>query len=101
VVDSAVDYFNKTGRHLPRVKFMPMEQYHATKQSLFSHERRVWQTMEIYEPYLCVNRTFDNGNTRFALRGTGITVPDFKKYYQTILGYCIQTDWGKRLRKAA
>lgn len=101
VVDKAIDYFNKTGGHLHRVKFMLVERYHKAKQSLLGHERRIWQAMEIYEPYLCVNRTFDNSNTRFALRGTGITVPDFKTYCHTILGYCIQTDWGKRLRNAA
>ena len=101
VVDKAVDYFNKTGEHLHRVKFMLVERYHKAKQSLLGHERRIWQAMEIYEPYLCVNRTFDNGNTGFALRGTSITVPDFKAYCQAIFGYSLQADWGKRLKNVA
>jgi hypothetical protein len=80
---------------------MLVERYHKAKQSLLGHERRIWQAMEIYEPYLCVNRTFDNGNTGFALRGTSITVPDFKAYCQAIFGYSLQADWGKRLKNVA
>ncbi len=100
VVDSAVNYFNQTGGHLQRVKFLPLENYYEAKRSLLSNQRRVWQAMETYEPYLCVNRKFDNDNARFALRGTSIAAPDFKTYYQSLLGYCLRADWGKRLRNA-
>jgi len=103
VVDLAMDYFNttKTAEHLQRIRFMPLELYHSAKQSLRGHAKRVWQAMETYEPYLCVTRTFDNTNTRSALRGSSITPPEFKMYYPTILQYCIQTNWGRRLSCAA
>jgi hypothetical protein len=103
VVDLALDYFDtrQVARNLQPIRFIPPEQYHSAIQSLNGYEKRVWQAMETYAPYLCVDRTFDNTNTCSALRKTGITVPDFKAYYQTILQYCVQTDWGKRLKFAA
>jgi thioester reductase-like protein len=101
VVDGAVDYFNRIGGNLQRVKFMSVERYHKVEKSLLGYARRIWQAMEMYEPYVSVNRIFDNGNTCSALQGTGITVPDFRTYFHTILGYCLQTDWGKSLKDAA
>lgn len=101
VVDSAVDYFNKAGGNLHRVQFMPVERYHKAERSLLGHERRIWQAMERYESYISVNRMFDNGNACSALRGSEITAPDFGTYFHAILGYCLQTDWGKRLKVAA
>jgi len=103
VVDLAMAYIDitKIAGNLQPIRFIVPEEYHSAIQSLCGHEKRVWQAIETYAPYLCVNRTFDNANTCSALRNTGITIPDFKNYYQTILQYCIQTDWGKRLKLAA
>ena len=103
VVDLAIEYFNKTktAGFLQRIQFMPLEQYRLVKESLRVHEKRVWQMMETYKPYLCVKRIFDNSNTLSSLRGTSITVPDFKAYCQAIFGYSLQADWGKRLKNVA
>lgn len=97
VVDLAINYFNRIMAKdpIPPVKFLPLQLYRAVC------GKRFLQAMEVYEPYLCVQRIFDNTNTCFALRGTKITPPPFKMYYQNMLRYCIETDWGKRLKSAA
>jgi len=103
IVDLAVEYFGqRAGKdQITQIKFLPLELYRWVMPLLQSNGNRVWQAMEIYEPYLCTERTFDNTNTALALQGTNITPPQFKMYCQTILEYCIETDWGKRLRRAA
>jgi len=102
IVDLAVDYFNQTGvkPYIPRIKFIPLKLYHTAKRLLNSRAKRVWQAIEVYEPYLGVKRTFDNTNTCLALQGTSIVPPHFGMYYQAILHYCIETNWGKGLRPA-
>ncbi len=97
IVDLAVSYFNHidTNRHIPPTKFLPLKTFRAIG------GKRVIQALEAYEPYLCTHKTFDNSNTLCALRGTGIAPPEFAGYYRAILRYCIETDWGKRLKYAA
>jgi len=102
VVDLAVEYFNQTkkGPAIPPVRFVPLELYRKVSRSLDNNEKKVWEAMEIYEPYLCGERVFDNSNACSALQGTDIIPPKFKTYSQIILRYCIQTDWGKRMNLA-
>jgi hypothetical protein len=103
IVDLAVGFFNETmaGERIRRVRFMPPEEYQAMRDSLGSRSRQILQAMETYEPYLCVKRAFDDTNTRIALRETKVTVPRFETYFRAILGFCIQTDWGRHIRRAA
>jgi thioester reductase-like protein len=103
IVDLAIEYFNQTAidQHILPVEFVPLESYRALRRFARSNGNRILQAMEVYEPYLCVQRTFDIANTRSALRGTNITPPQFRVYYQNMLRYCIETDWGKRLMCAA
>jgi long-chain acyl-CoA synthetase len=103
VVDLAVDFFNQISSNgsIQQVKFVPAELCHKARQFVQSHTRKALQVMEPFEPYLSGERVFDNSNTRSALKGTGITPPQFKVYYQTILRYCIETDWGKLFKQAA
>jgi long-chain acyl-CoA synthetase len=103
VVDLASDFFNRTtlDQRIPQIKFVPKDLCHKARPFVRSHTKRVLQAMEPYEPYLSGERVFDNANTCSALKGTKIAPPQFKVYYQTILGYCIETDWGKNLKYAA
>jgi long-chain acyl-CoA synthetase len=103
VVDLTIEHFNRAaaGKHIPPIQFVPLQAYRTLRQSSDKNGNRILQAMEPYQPYLCVRRTFDNTNTSSALRGTKITPPPFKEYYQNVLRYCIQTDWGKRLKCAA
>lgn len=103
IVDLAVDYFNKItlNKKILKIKFFPLRQGCMGNLSLSSHVKRELRKMMVYEPYLCVYRAFDNTNTRFALRGSGVTSPRFQKYYKTLLRYCLETDWGKQTKYAA
>ncbi len=103
VVDLASDFFKQTAsdQPIPQIKFVPKELCHKVRQFVHSNTRRVLQAMEPFEPYLSGERVFDNSNTCAALRETGIAPPRFEVYYQTILRYCIKTDWGKSLKCAA
>ena len=103
IADLAVDYFNQAGvkPHLQRMGFVPLELYHTAKRFSTQGERRVLQAMMAYEPYLCIERWFDNTNTCAALRGTSVEAPPFKAYYQAILRYCIAANWGRRMKHAA
>jgi nucleoside-diphosphate-sugar epimerase len=97
IVDLAVNYFNHidTKQHILPTKFLPLKTFRAVG------GKRLVQALEVYEPYLCTHKTFDNANTLSALRGTNIAPPEFASYYRAILRYCMETDWGKRLRCAA
>jgi thioester reductase-like protein len=97
IVDLAVSYFNHidTKQHILPTKFLPLKTFRAIG------GKRLIQALEAYEPYLCTHKTFDNNNTLSALRGTKIAPPEFASYYRAILRYCMETDWGKRLRCAA
>lgn len=103
VVDLAVDFFNQISSNgrIPQVRFVPAELCHKVMPVVRSHTRRALQAMEPYEPYLSGERVFDDANTCAALKGTSISPPQFRTYYQTILRYSIQTEWGKQLKEAA
>lgn len=103
IVELSVNYFNHTAGkdYIPGIRFLPLELYHAKKGFLSNREKRTLQAMEVYKPHLCLEKAFDNTNTRIALRGTNIVPPEFKIYYKTILRYCIETNWGKQMKRAA
>jgi len=84
-----------------RPRFIRPTLYRMSKNFLDTRQRRLCQSMEIFEPYLMVQRTFDNSNTRQALEGSGIVIPRFAEYGKIILRYAVETNWGKQLRRAA
>ncbi|MCL4396400.1 MAG: SDR family oxidoreductase [Chloroflexi bacterium] len=49
-----------------------------------------------FMPHLALPKVFDSGNTRRDLQGSGLTLPDIRTYYDRIVDYCLQTDWGRR-----
>ncbi len=62
---------------------------------------RTLQLMSVFEPYLKVVRRFDDANTLEALSGSGISLPQFSSYFDTLLDYCFAVDWGKAVPHAA
>ena len=53
--------------------------------------------MEQYIPYLSGQKNFDTSNTRTALAGTTIHPPRLREYFDILLQYCVEVDWGKKL----
>lgn len=102
IVNGAVDYFNSVGffKHLSHIRFFPSGQWHVASANSAGKLKRMLDLVRVYEPYICVNREFDDSNTRELLQGTGIAAPEFCEYLPQLLNFCLATDWG-RFRKAA
>ncbi|MEX1137716.1 MAG: SDR family oxidoreductase [Bacteroidota bacterium] len=75
--------------------------YKMSKNFLDSRNRKMAQAMELFEPYLFIDRCFDTTNTEAALAGSGISVPRFEAYADAIVAYALATNWGKRMARAA
>lgn len=102
IVKLSLDYFNKmcNQKKLHKVRFIPLKLYNLAKHYLNIRSTRILQVFAEYEPYMSIERIFDNHNTLTALQGTSIIIPPFKQYYRFLLKYCIQTQWGKHLGNA-
>ena len=61
----------------------------------FGQMRRFLGTVESYVPYLMGNPVFDNTRTREMLEPMGISVPSVSSYFDRLMRYCIETDWGR------
>lgn len=57
--------------------------------------------LQIFTPYMSNSWKFDDSNTRLALRSTDIKCQHPKTYLDTILDFCLGTNWGKRIKKTA
>jgi thioester reductase-like protein len=103
VIERAVRYFNSGNnkKKIRSVKFLPPYFLHALLKFVPFKLGRLLNTLKIYEPYICVKRTFDNANTRSILNKTAIQPKPLEVYYHTLLEYCIKTDWGKQICYAA
>lgn len=56
-------------------------------------QRLVMEQMRAYLPYFTENPRFDGSTTERSLEGSGITVPAFDDYSDTLLGYCRELGW--------
>lgn len=64
----------------------------------FGRFRRLLEGLEIYFPYFLGNPIFDNARTAQLLAEEGIPVPTVTCYFERLLHYCLETDWGRRDR---
>lgn len=81
--------------------FMPTASYdryvRPILQLLFrGKRRRVLDSGRVYVPYLNYRASFDTTNARRDLRPSGLQVPSVREYFETLLRYCVASDWGKR-----
>jgi long-chain acyl-CoA synthetase len=68
------------------------------KRASFGRFRRFLHTIESYAPYFQQNPRFDNALTARLLREEGIDVPPVSLYFERLLHYCVESDWGRRDR---
>ncbi len=103
IVDLAVNYFNQVSitSCIRDITFLHLDLYRKAIQFVQDRTRKFLQAMELYVPYLCVSRTFDNANTSAALQGTQIALSRFKTYSRMLLQFCLESDWGRRLKLPA
>ncbi len=56
----------------------------------------------VFMPYFVRSPLFDTSHTVSDIEGTGVeAVPRVTDYFATMFRYCIETDWGRRVPKAA
>jgi hypothetical protein len=47
-------------------------------------------------PHLGMLQAFDNHNALEGLAESGLVLPPIRDYYQKVVHYCLETDWGRR-----
>lgn len=56
----------------------------------------------VYMPYFVRSPLFDTTNTVRDIQGEGVeAVPAVQDYFDKLFRYCVETDWGRKTRKAA
>jgi len=46
-------------------------------------------------PQMGINQTFENSLLQARLEGSGLTIPPFGSYFNKVISYCLDTDWGR------
>ena len=62
--------------------------------------REVLRKGVYYRPYLNMSLTFDTSNARALLDAEGIRPPHVDAYWESLLRYCVESDWGRCPRPA-
>jgi nucleoside-diphosphate-sugar epimerase len=52
-------------------------------------------------PHLGLFQAFENRNTAAALQGSGLALSPIRSYYDKVVRYCLDTDWGRRPERLA
>jgi hypothetical protein len=94
----AVEYFNKAQpeNRIKIPKFVSPRFYYLARFFSFSGSRNFLKKFEQYLPFLSGAKNFDQSNTRAALEGTSISVPQFCQYFEKLMQYCQEVDWGRQ-----
>ncbi|MGH9631650.1 MAG: SDR family oxidoreductase [Bryobacteraceae bacterium] len=48
-----------------------------------------------FMPQLCLRQTFENSRMIRAVAPSGIHLPDIRDYYDKVITYCLETEWGR------
>jgi len=83
-----------------KIKHVPMIPYRIAKlftPLLTKKLKKFKNLMTNYEPFLAFSPEFRNDNTSAALFGSGIEAPHLSSYFEKLLTYCLDSDWGKRV----
>ena len=67
---------------------------------LRGRRRQALDTGRVYVPYLNYQGSFDTQNARRDLAPFGLQVPDVSQYFERLLRYCVDSDWGKKQTSA-
>jgi thioester reductase-like protein len=64
----------------------------------FGQLRRFLRSFEAYVPYAIGNPRFDNARTAAILGEEGVEIPSVASYFERLLYYAVESDWGRRDR---
>ncbi len=81
--------------------FVPIETFERYIRPLFhlffrGKRRQALDAGRVYVPYLNYQASFDTQQTKAALAKVGIFPPLVMRYFETLMQFCIDSDWGKR-----
>jgi nucleoside-diphosphate-sugar epimerase len=98
VVLGALEYFERlTPLAKPRsMEFVSREAFEARRSRTRGREEALLAQLDTLLPYVSVDRLFDSRTTDRLLEGSGIEFPRYVSYQDRILGYCLDSQWGKR-----
>jgi nucleoside-diphosphate-sugar epimerase len=54
------------------------------------------RVLSYFLPHLGLFQAFENSNTSQGLAGSGLALPPIREYYSKVIGYCIETEWGRQ-----
>ncbi len=99
----ATCYFNLMSkeRQVANAIFLPPKMVAVLVKTLLFFATNIRKIVNIYGPYLAVKRVFDNRDAMQILTRANIRPPVLTTYLETILGYCLKSDWGKRMGAVA
>jgi thioester reductase-like protein len=95
IVDTARRMFH-VDRHARPVRWVAPHLLAAIPPSSGGNDARINQVLAVFSPFMTARRDFDASNAHAALEGSGIGCPEFARYIETCLAYCVRTDWGRR-----
>jgi long-chain acyl-CoA synthetase len=58
--------------------------------------RRALRRSELFFPYFAVKSVYDDRRARVALRGTGIVPTPLRDYFDRLMRFALDADWGRR-----
>lgn len=98
IIDTAVDYFKELGviPNIKPIKFLSLSTLYRIKRMKGTASEKAMAVVNMYKPYLCTRRSFDNSNTITELNGTKIETRPLQDYYSKLLDYCVTSNWGKQ-----
>jgi thioester reductase-like protein len=100
VLGEGLNYFNQLGlgSKALRLRFISMKWLAAVRPVepfLSRPMKKCLGKARAFLPHLKIVRFFDTAGAEAALRGTGISPPELRSYFQVLLRYCLAANWGE------
>ena len=80
--------------------FVPLPEYEEyVRESMQSGDGLLIEMLRLlnnFLPQMGVQQCFDDRRLREKLEGSGIALPPFASYFGKVVGYCLDTDWGRK-----
>jgi len=80
-------------------KFVPLPEYEEyVEKSLQGDDKlliKILGLLNKFLPQMGINQTFDNDLLKTRLDGSELTMPPFSSYFNKVITYCLDTDWGR------
>jgi len=103
IVDHAIQFFTERcpAEAIAGIRYLPAIHRDLCSPDPDDNGSKTNRAMMMFEDYLHWHRHFDDANTKEALRGSGIEVPELASYYDTILSHYFESGSLKVRRFAA